>query len=102
MQIRTLSHSIKIKMAELEKLMQPYNAFFHPFDLPGILVSPTHDEDRLAYFDSSSNSIVFQEDFIMSADEHSEKNVLLHELAHALQYIYGSDMDHGASFRKTC
>ena len=102
MQIRTLSHSIKIKLSELRKLMEPYGAYFHPYKLPGILISPTVDDDRLAYFDSSSNSIVFQEDFIMGSDAHSEKNVLLHELAHALQYSYGNEMDHGPSFRKYC
>ena len=102
MQIRTLSQSIKIKIAELEDMLEIYHAFTDPWALPAILISPITENDRLAYFDSSSYCIVFQEDFIMNADEHSEKNVLLHELAHALQYIDSCEVDHGPSFESYC
>ena len=102
MQIRTLSHSIKIKTVELEEMLECHRSFMEPYPLPTIIIAPTVEDDRLAYFDSSSYSIVFQEDFVMNADEHSEKNVLLHELAHAMQHVFDNERDHGATFQEYC
>ena len=102
MQIRTLSTSVKIKIEELRKLENGYSAFFSPYPLPQIIVSPTADRSKLAYYDTTSDCIIFQEDFIMNADQYWEKNVLLHELSHALQYKIDGITDHGESFHKYC
>ena len=102
MQIRTLSPSIKIKTEELERMLEPYEVFLKSYPPPTVLIAPTIDDERLAYFDSSSYSIVFQEDFVMNSDEHSVKNVLLHELAHAMQFIFKNEADHGTTFQEYC
>lgn len=102
MQIRTLSLSVKLKIGELEKLESTYAPFFNPYGLPCILVSPIVEESRLAYYDSSVDAIVFQEDFIMNAGAFEERNVLLHELAHALEWKNDGYTDHGKGFRNWC
>ena len=49
-----------------------------------IIVSPPLTADRLGFYDSSGNTIVISEECCRSA--YDAKNVLLHELAHALDF----------------
>lgn len=66
-----------------------------------IIVSPPLTEDRLGFYDSSGNTIVISEECCSSA--YDAKNVLLHELAHALDFrINGFISGHSPKFREYC
>ena len=68
-----------------------------------LIISPSPEGGRLGYFEAPSRLIVISEAVLDSASASDARSIMLHELAHALDYaLHGFLSGHSPSFRECC
>lgn len=82
----------------MEKSRVFYKGFYYPLNIVVF-----EDNSRLGYFDGRTYELGLSKKLMYQAKDHVLKNVIRHELAHFMAYIYyGPRVLHGQEFKEIC
>ena len=67
-----------------------------------ILISPDLPDSALGLFRPDDRSIIISEELVSEGTKEDIRNIFLHELAHAVDWLLNNGNGHGASFHECC
>lgn len=93
--VRRMTHLAGEKLYALQK-----NGICPGFPTPRVLFSDLSDRHQLGYYELATNTMVLSEELIGLDDE--MQNVMLHELAHAVDHAVNGNSAHDGAFHRIC
>lgn len=93
--VRRMTHLASEKLYALQK-----NGICPGFPTPRVLFSDLTERKQLGFYDLSSNTMVLSDDLVGLPDE--MQNVMLHELAHAVDFSVNGNSAHDGAFHRIC